>query len=151
MPLIPTFHSGATWSHFQITLLTHFADTVHSQEFNLTCDREINGTTGLITYTFKWTLGPSDLPFELSEALEELTLDYNKPLVNSNGIRYNTSTFGSVRRLLYLLDDRLVPAVVTLEQNISGSLQLVGVMPSFVKNMTGFEVKTESISFWLAP
>ena len=123
------------------------ADTVRLQEFQLSCDRTVDSTTGLISYTFNWTLGPPDLPYDLAEALNSLTLDFNEAAMTSDGIlttipsiSYTTRGFGRAE-LTRRFRNHIVPAVAILQPNVSGFFWIREVMPSLLQDTAKFEVK----------
>ena len=73
---------------------------------------------------FNWTLGPPDLPYDLAEAFQNLTLlisEVTFPAVGAFRVidAFHAHAFGRTEDSFVLSS---VPAVVTLERNISGSL-----------------------------
>ncbi len=120
------------------------ADNVYRSKFNLSCAREVDTKTGLISYAFNWTLGPSTLPYDLVEALEFLNLDLDEVTIPVKGepMRidgYALSRFGRMEDTF----NRSVPAVIMFEQNVSGSLCFGGVEPRTSPDMTQFQIEFE--------
>ena len=124
------------------------ADTVYRQKFDLSCDREVNRSSGLISYTFNWTLGPPDLPYNLTEAFEDLTLRIYEIPSPGTPIAIDTFNANEFRRREDAFILSSVPAVITLERNISGSLWIRDALPRFTEQ-TQFkhELRVRQIKF----
>ena len=113
-------------------------DTVHKQKFELSCNREVNSTTGLISFLLDWTLGPPDLPYDLAEAFQNLTIFVKSTIPLQSVDAFYAYKFGKSE------DDfrwSSVPAVYTLQRNMSGSLLISGARPRFSPEQLVFEVK----------
>lgn len=122
------------------------ADTVRKHEFKMSCEREVNHTSGLLSYTFNWTITPPDLPFDPAEALESLRMFLHELTVPENGdeirfpaVSYTTSVF-ETEILERELRNRPLLVVATLEPDVSGSFWLGEMEPSFVRNFVRFHV-----------
>lgn len=121
-----------------LILMICIADTVYFQEFELSCGRSINSRTGIISYTFNWTLGPPELPYDLSGALQSLTLVFQSISATEDGelgrptiIDFKSTRNFGTEATTFIQNGRLLPVVVTLERNVSGFFSLGEVMPSF--------------------
>ena len=114
------------------------------QKFGMSCSREVDGRTGLISYTYNWTLGPPDLPYDPLEALDLFNLVVTQVTPLTIGFGTIIETFEAVE--VGTTSDtfnRLVPAAVTLERNASGSLWFGGVEPLHSPDMTRYQLELE--------
>lgn len=115
-------------------IYSYVIDTCNIQEFEVSCGREVNGTTGLITASLQWSILPVDLPYSSMDGLNFISV----------GISDATSLSGQLSRLREVIIDAVgekeedlsqknltqpIRAVITLEEDVSGSLILNEVVP----------------------
>lgn len=112
-----------------------FPDTVHTQMFEVSCNRQINIKNGIITVTFAWTIEPSDLPYSPLEAL--LNVDV---IVNDADLRPDRSSTTKGGRFNIIQDevgektkgfrDGNQTVSITLNEDASGTVVIRDILPS---------------------
>lgn len=114
------------------------ADDVNTQEFQVSCDRQVDPTNGIITAIFSWTIVPLGLPFSPLEALELIDVRISNATLmpdgnfTREGSRFSLNQAEEGERRVEIIKDNqtLVTAVITLDRNGSGSVVLEDLAPS---------------------
>jgi hypothetical protein len=123
------------------------ADTINAQEFQVTCGRQINSTSGTITAVFNWNVGPPDLPFSPLEALQFVNVFIDSVNLREDGtfeIRsvsgrfiVNQAEVGERRLTISISNETVGTAVITLNQDASGTLTIRDIDPSLTGEQDG--------------
>ena len=129
------------------------------QQFNVTCSKEVNSTTGLISATMHWSIEPN-LPFKL-EALKFLKVNIHEATweksQNLSIGELNSLSSAEVKALVRRGDLKLkVPkseaniskvgevrsttTTIAMDENVAGFMTLEGVTPKISPNILHFEV-----------
>jgi len=121
-----------------MTTITIHVDTVNKQQFEVSCGTiERNTSTGLITATFEWTIGPPELLdlFSPLDALKFLAINLNQATIYSNGTCMKTSgsRFTNLRPPPNISEVDIgsgLRATRTLNENASGSVVFHDILPN---------------------